>query len=200
MGLFGLRTREQRFWDWFSRNAAQIRHFESDQEVILSELGEALSKVNDSLVFEIGPDESPRQLYISADGLVECFPQVEKLVGSVPDIPDWNVIAFRQPGNPDAEIRFGAHTLGASDIWFSARQGDGLTDLVLYVRGMCEEDFEPLAGAVFILLDNLLGEYVVATRIGEIDWDVLPADPTAAALSPFTNLREVFGVAPLSKP
>lgn len=192
MGLFGIRSRESRFWDWFSENSARMRCFESNRDAILEDLGRALDRVHDGLTFEIGPDESPRLLVISADGLVELFPAVEKLVTAAPELSDWKVVAFRQPGDPDAEIEFAGNKLGADDIWFSASQGAGLTDIVLHVRGMDEDNFEAMAGGVFILMDNLLGEYVVGTRVGDIDWDALPADPESHGLEPFVQLREVF--------
>lgn len=194
MGLFGFRSREQRFWDWFAQNSSRVRNLEADQDAVLDDLAEALAQANRNFVFEIGPDESPRTLVISADGIAKHFSAVEKFVALAPEIPDWLVVAFRQPGDANAEISFAGHTLTSADIWYTCRQGGGKTDITLFVRGIDEDNFEQMAGAVFLLLDNLLGEYVVGTRVGDIEWDTLPDNAEAEGLSPFQELRQVFGV------
>jgi len=59
---------------------------------------------------------------------------------------------------------------------------------------MTEDNHELMAGAVFLLLDNMIGEYAVCTRVGEIDWASAPDDPDAAGYSPLAELREVFNI------
>jgi hypothetical protein len=127
------------------------------------------------------------------------FPAVQSLIAVAPRIDGWRLLAFRQPGPPDVTIQFGEIELGPEDVWFSASQGGGLTDVVLHVRGLTDENEQLFAGAVFLLLDNLLGEYAVATKVGTIDWATLPDDPRASGLLPFVEMRSVFGVAEGSK-
>jgi hypothetical protein len=195
MSLFDWRSREQRFWDWFAKNSDRLHDFDEDnQEALFEELGRQLSKIERGLVFEIGPPNDVRELYISADGIEERFPAVERLVAAAPKLPNWQIAAFRQPGDPEATISFADQNLGADDIWFKAHRGEGKTDLDLYVRGMESPEDEAIGGAVFLLLDNLLGEYVVAKKIGGIEWHPLPADPKAVGLRPFVELRKVFGI------
>jgi len=125
LGLFDKRSREERFWDWFVENSDRIFDFESHQDAVFRDLGRALSKVNRDLAFEFGPPETPREFIVSAEGIEELFPFVERLVAAAPSLPQWRVLAFRQPGDPGATIQFAGHEFGPSDIWFKAHQGSG---------------------------------------------------------------------------
>ena len=55
---------------------------------------------------------------------------------------------------------------------------------------MGPDNHERVAGAVFILLDNALGEFLVATAVGAIEFAPLPEDPVAVGLRPLTSLRD----------
>ena len=77
-------------------------------------------------------------------------------------------------------VRFGDVQLGPDDLWFTSEQSDGRIGLTLFVRGLTEENHQTLGGAAFILLDSALGEYVVETAIGFIEWRPLPGDPPGA--------------------
>ncbi len=95
---------------------------------------------------------------------------------------DWRVIAFRQPGEAQLRGRVRRHKSGADDLW-SGLPVRGAADLEAHIRGLTEANTRLLMGAAFILLDNALGEYVVGTRIGAIDWLPLPDDPAGAGLN-----------------
>jgi hypothetical protein len=149
--------------------------------------------VDDGLVFEFGPAVRPRDFVISADGIVERFPVVIRLVEAAPPMPDWHVIAFRQPGKPSLTVEFDGQSLGVDDLWFKTSQSGTRTDLETHIRGLTDANSRTQMGAAFILLDNALGEYAVATRIGQIDWLPLPDDPEAAGLIPLVALPGAVG-------
>jgi hypothetical protein len=68
---------------------------------------------------------------------------------------------------------------------------DVRTDLELCIRGLTETNHEVLVGAAFILLDNALGEFDVATQVGAIEWLCLPDDPVGNGLLPLSDLPQV---------
>jgi hypothetical protein len=192
VGLFNRQNRDERFWQWFQSNSARLFDFEADREAVFADLSAALRAVDKGLVFEFGPPERPREFVVSADGILDRFPIVTSLVDAAPQMPDWNIIAFRQPGKSALEITFGDQHLGPDDLWFRASQSEVRTDLELCIRGLTEANHEVLAGAAFILLDNALGEFDVATRVGAIEWRCLPDDPAGDGLLPLSDLSEVL--------
>ena len=133
----------------------------------------ALWRVDRGLAFEFGPAVRPRDFVVSADGIVELFPVATRLVEAAPPMSDWHVIAFRQPGKPSLAVEFDGQSLGADDLWFRVSRSGSRTNLEAHIRGLTEANTRLLMGAAFILLDNALGEYVVGTRIGAIDWQPL---------------------------
>jgi hypothetical protein len=190
VGLFKRQSEDERFWAWFQRNSARLLDFEADRDAAFADLASALWRVDRGLAFEFGPAARPRDFVVSAEGIVELFPVVTRLVEAAPSMPDWHVIAFRQPGKPSLAVEFDGQSLGADDLWFRASRSGSRTNLEAHIRGLTEANARLLMGAAFILLDNALGEYVVATRVGAIDWLPLPEDPAAAGLIPLAALPE----------
>lgn len=179
-----------RFWTWFAGNSEQFRDAPGNDRRALDELGSLLSEIRDGLVVEFSlTDGRADEVVVSADGKKDLFASVIDVVQAAPPIPGWRVTAFRQPGNPNVTIEMNGIELGANDIWFSAEPSDGKTDLLLLVRGMTEENHQMLAGAVFILLDNALGEFIVETAVGDVNFGPLSGDPEADGLRPLTELR-----------
>ena len=93
---FSAKTKEEKFWNWFCKNSKMIFNFESNQEVVFDKIQEELQKVGPNLAFEISSaKEAKREFVISADGIIEAFPAVEKLYKAKPNLPEWTFIKFR---------------------------------------------------------------------------------------------------------
>lgn len=192
--------REERFWRWFAANQARIHDFESNRERLFAELGRELHRVHKGLTFELGAQPEPdgrRRLVISADGIREVFPAVERLTAAAPQLPEWEVVAFRQPSSPDFRVEMGGRSVDADDIWFVAHPEDEQIGVTLYVRDLDPKEPGPQQGAVYILLDTLLGEYFVTMGIRWIDWQPLPLDPAALRLRPLRELAEIAAGMPV---
>ena len=195
MRLFAKTTKQQEFWSWFDRNTDRLFHFEADQTAVFSELRAALDSVHPGLTFELGPVcEGKREFVVSADGIRELFPAVRALVAAAPDLPRWVVIPFRPPKDINLVVKMGGTTLGPEDVWFSAEPDGDRIGLCLFVRGLTRATWDLLGSASFLLLDNALGEYVVETRVGSIDWQTLPDKPKNLGLHPFEAIRSHFDV------
>ena len=193
MGLFKRASREERFWQWFQSRSDRLFDLELDQPRVFDELSAALHKVEEGLTFEFGPvQDGKREFIVSADGIRDRFPAVRRLVEAAPSMPRWVVIPFRPPRDIEMTIEILGHQLGPDDIWFVAESDSGRVGLTLFVRGLGDHNRQELCGAGFLLLDNALGEFVVETQVGFIDWQVLPGDPPAGGLKPFRKIREVF--------
>ena len=97
--LFSKKDSKQLFWNWFSKNSDKLYSFEQNQDFLFHRLREELSKIDPNLVFEFSPvlDNGKREFVISADGIKSSFDSVENLAKNAPELPTWDIVAFRQP-------------------------------------------------------------------------------------------------------
>lgn len=193
MRLLKRGTPGARFWKWFVANSERLFYFEREQERIFDELQTQLHRVAVGLTFEIGQiDHGKREFVVSADGIPELFPHVEKLVAAAPPLTQWQVTAFRRPMPIGFVIKMEGLQLGPDDIWFMAEPDGDLTGLVLYIRDLDATNDAILGNAAYILLDTALGEYAVETLVGFVERRPLPADPAASGLRPFREIRSAI--------
>jgi hypothetical protein len=189
--LFGT-DKQNDFWKWFTKHQGELYHFENNQEELFNQLSQKLKSVNKDLVFEFSPtrENGTREFSISADGIRASFPDVIALVEKAPDLPDWEFYAFRQriPGDT-LEIKMGNLKLGYADIFFRYGEEDEKIGIELNIRNYDPEN-KAIKNAVFILLDGLIGEYDMETRISWIDFTGLDEE-NVANLYPLTYLRDL---------
>ena len=193
--LFGQKSEEDKFWNWFQKNEHIYFHEIENLEVresIFDDLSKHLSKVNSDLAFEFSPihDNGKRELMISAEGIKELFPIVEKLINKAPKLQNWNLIAFRQriPGD-DFSLEYGEFKIGYSDLYFRHSEQNEQLGIELNIRNF--DDQGQTKNAIYILLDGLLGEYDVTTGIDWIEWVKLD-ESNIENLSPIIHLREII--------
>jgi hypothetical protein len=195
MGLFAKNTEEAAFWNWFIKNQSRFEHFERDQETLMNELGTALAAYKKGLVFEVGAEkEGARDFVISADGIQDLFPAVSKLAASAPKLTAWRIVAFR-PRMDDYSrfaLEYAGHKFDPKKIWFYSRIKDGRFDVIFYHPSYRDEDRNLIISGTYILLDMAIGEYDVVTGIRHLDHQLLPPDPSAEQLKPFSEFRAAF--------
>ncbi|HEY3297671.1 MAG TPA: hypothetical protein VGK34_03360 [Armatimonadota bacterium] len=180
----------QAFWQWFIAHSAELLDVTTCQEDICGELYAQMKIVHKGLVYAFGPEtDGKREFIVSADGIKTVFPAVLTLVNSAPDIPRWRIIAFRPAAGWGIKMQMGDTAIGAEDIWYMAEEDDGRVNLVLFIRNsMMESDLKTAKEIAFLLLDFGLGEYIVETKIGSIDFQPLPDDPLPSSLNPLPEL------------
>lgn len=188
------RTKEEKFWDWFSKN--NLTYYNEVEGIdttkpLFQKLNAELAKVNDELTWEFSPvkDNGIREFTISADGMKDFFPIVEKLVNAAPEIPNWKINAFRQriPGD-DLKIDYGDFSVSYSDIFFKYADEGEKIGIELYIRDFDGNGHKQ--NAIYILLDGLIGEYDTETVIDWIEWKKLNESETDK-LFKFYELREL---------
>ena len=172
--IFNKESKEEKFWNWFEKNQetyySEIENLEIREE-IFNELTKNLKKVNEDLVFEFSPihENNVREFTISAEGMKELFPIVEKLIEKAPKLKNWKFNAFRQriPGD-EFEIQYGDLKISYSDIYYRSENDNGKLGIELNIKNY--DDEAQTQNAIYILLDGLIGEYDVTTKIGWIEW------------------------------
>ncbi len=164
------------FWVWFIKNSDNIYNFEDNQDNIFTKIKKELSKVNPDLVFEFSPilSDGKRQFIISADGIRKNFPIVTKLLSVAPAHENWNFIAFRQPKIGCNQITYNGLIVNFEDIFFQYGKDFDQITLKLSIRKFYESS--EWTGAIFILLDTIIGEYQSEMLISKIEKQLLIED------------------------
>jgi hypothetical protein len=189
--IFKRKSKELIFWDWFSANSADYFQFEKNQNVLFSKLKKQLEKINTNLTFEFSTihENGTREFIISADGIKDAIPFVIDLVNNAPVLGDWNIIAFRQPQKDFNQINFDSLVVKAEDVFFKFAKEYGKIALELHIRGFIESKI--WAGAIYILLDNVIGEYSTMVNISSIEAKALQVENTEELL-PIILLPEII--------
>jgi len=182
---------DQRFWTWFGEHAKEIGTITKGDEPIAEALVAELQKVDPGLTLELGTTMSPKELIISAAGIAGRFPTVKRLVAAAPKMPGWKVIAFRPRKNLDA-IDVAGRTYKMSELRFlAAATPERKVDVAIFAPG---GDDKSTRFAVYLLLDTLLGEYDVETRVAEVE--VADVKRAPAEARPFKELVKVVDSLP----
>lgn len=189
--FFPKKNSHKKFWDWFKNNSDAYFNLEQNQESLFKELQDALNKVNPGLVFEFSPvlEDGKREFVISADGNRIIFPVVTTLVSNAPPLDKWHIIAFRQPQEGYTQISYGTLTLDYEDVYFVYAKDAGKVAVKLSISGY--EETEEWDAAVFILLDNLLGEYHTEMSLSYVEMEPLN-ESDIDKLSPITDLPKAI--------
>jgi hypothetical protein len=163
------------FWSWFVDN--QARYFEMDVENIsqrnklFAELSGHLISIDENLTFEFGKlPKGKMDFVISAGGIEATFPKVIKLVDKAPTIKNWKITAFRQPKDFDTTIEIAGAKVDPKETLVQLFRDGEKIGVVLYIPEFKETPHQLYEQLGFLLLDQTLGEYVVGTKVGFIEF------------------------------
>ncbi|WP_191013473.1 hypothetical protein [Treponema zioleckii] len=164
------KSKEEKFWNWFCKNSAEIFDFEKDQESVFDKIQAELGKIDVNLTFEISSKKGgKRDFILSADGILSVFPAVEALFSKKPDLPEWNFVKFRPRRAIGNSIRFGNIELFPRDVRFLlVDDDDEKIGIVLFLNGYDGSSLFNQIG--FLFLDESLGEFDVETKVGGISF------------------------------
>ena len=187
MKLFDGKINEHQFWEWFQLNEDAFYTLESSKDPLLNELHEVLTSYYEGLTyqFSIKSPEGKKEFVISADGIAEAFPAVETLVDAAPEFDRWQIIAFRPRVSEEFELSMGSRVFTFDDFYFLHAMDVATIALQLHIRDF--EDTPEYQQAAFIILDNILGEYDMETKVGHIEF--LKLDE--AKINDLYNIRDL---------
>lgn len=160
------------FWTWFQHNASRYYNLEEhNPQELFSALSYKLCEIHPDISFEFSSilEDKRREFVITANGMHAAFPYVKKLVDQAPHMDDWKIIAFRQRKPGFEYVTIGNFKLDATSIHFEYDLQPDKVDVILFIDGY---NGEPIyRNAIFLILDRLLGEYDVETKLGEINFE-----------------------------
>ncbi len=161
------------FWDWFEANEADYFHLklnDPNQEHLFDQMLRELRKLDEHLAFELSMplEDGRRELVLTAQGMKASFPLVFEMQKQAPALDHWMVVPLKPRLGQDLMLNIGDVEFGFDDMFFRwAKDGDFIA-LQVHLRGAFPENLRIQLG--FLMLDVLLGEYDVATRIGHLEF------------------------------
>ena len=178
---------EQQFWEWFLLNEAALYDLENSKDPLLSELHQTLTQYYEGLTyqFSIKSPEGKKEFVISADGIAEAFPAVMSLVTAAPLFERWKIIAFRPRVSEEFELSMGTRVFTFDDFYFLHAMDVATIALQMHIRDF--EDTPEYQQAAFIILDNVLGEFDMETKVGHIEFMKLSEEK----ISGLFNIRDL---------
>ncbi len=193
MGIFNRKNKETKFWEWFEENSEEIFNFEKNQDEVFKKINGRLRKISKGLGFMFGPKiGKKREFIITASGVKHIFPVVEKIVAAAPKLKKWKITAFVPPSKKLENMGLEGLTLWPKDMYFFHELGESnKINLKLYIKDFVEGD-QRYIQLSFIILDNIIGEYAVVTKVGFVDFYLLPAKKKRDELHPLKDLRGII--------
>ncbi len=178
-------NKEQVFWEWFEKNNFKFLFLgEEDQttrDQYLDELLSVLHNYNNNLYFEIGghEDDQNMEFVITAEGIKEHFPSVEKLVNSAPGIDQWEIIAFKQPQGPDFITEYGGRKFDPKEIEFiplDNEEDPKAIGIEVFYSDFTEEESDVFIAGTYLMIDSIIGERSTTLDIDYLNVCYTPAD------------------------
>lgn len=191
LSLFKKTDPIEKFWTWFKANETRLCKFEDDPDKYLTEVLGQARKIQAGLAIEFEPPrDGVINMTVSADGDRELFNTVKAIVAKAPKIEGWHFIAFRQRADVESvkgmKLKIHDMELVPQEMkFFPMIDGDTL-DIIIYVKGVTEENNIQVAYAGLLLLDNILGEYDCVMKVRSYDFHDMP-----------TKKEELEGLLPL---
>ncbi|HEX2846537.1 MAG TPA: hypothetical protein VHN59_08310 [Chitinophagaceae bacterium] len=193
-GLYHKKDSIDNFWGWFVKNEKRLRNFQSDPDKYLNELFIQVKKIKAGLAIEFEPPQNGIiNMTVSANGNPELFQLVRDIVERAPAVKGWKFFAFRQrmPATAVKEMKLnvGQLVLDPAQMKFFPVIDNQQLNIIIYAKGITEQNYNQVAYACFILLDNVLGEYDCTVKVNNFDFQQMP-DQAAELndLKPFLEL------------
>ncbi|MET0574165.1 MAG: hypothetical protein ABWZ79_22300 [Pedobacter agri] len=181
----------EKFWIWFKEQEQQLKKFEENPDKYLTEIHTEAQKIKAGLVIELEPPQNGViNMTVSADGDKNLFEDVKSIIAKAPKIEGWNFLAFRQRISLEKvkrmKLKVGDEELDPAKMkFFPVVSGKDL-DIIIYTKGVTEENYTQIAYNGLLLLDNILGEYDCVTKVRSYDFHDMP-----------TKKKELEGLMPL---
>jgi len=162
------------FWDWFSKNEKEFFKTVSGRENIekdfFAKIGPKLGEIQSGFYFVTGmSDAQTVELILTPDGVIKNIFAIEELVSAAPKLDGWKFTALKPATNSkDFGIEMEGLKFNFENLSFfpvtSADFPDKI-DLTIVYDYFTEENRRVITNAIYIFLDNFLGELDSVTII-----------------------------------
>jgi hypothetical protein len=183
-------------WDWFRKREKTffdvVRRRDNIERNFFDKLSPKLNDLADGLFLLAGMlDADTAELIITPDGNIKKFHLAENLVAAAPEIAGWKFTALKPESGEDFYIQMGGHEFGDRTLRFSSAKTweyPDEIDITVVHESLTKENREAITNAVYIFIDNYLGECTFATTIDHLSVEG-PAG-NSPELRPIGELKE----------
>jgi hypothetical protein len=183
------------FWHWFGQHEEELFQLSIESPEVrrwVDRIQEKLQFIDSHLGCELSLGSRPkRDFFLSAGGIEEGFPWVEALHAAAPQFVRWNIVKFKQRKGRAGTIRLAGLTFSDENVFFRIFDDEGKIGIHLFFAEFDPRLFQMFGEVGFTFLDSLLGEFDVATKVGEIDFLALE-DGALRELRPLKELSDTF--------
>lgn len=183
------------FWEWFQKYQKQfydvVKQRGNIERDFFDKVTPKLAQLKEGLFLLCGPwDENTIELIITPDGDIKNIVFAEEIIAAAPEIAGWRFTALK----PEAGEGFGLNMrnieVSEDSLRFSSTEFWERPDEIniqIASSNLNEEDREAFSHAVFIFLDNYLGELSFATTVDGLT--VVNADAASTEFRPIKELK-----------
>ncbi|MEM7147253.1 MAG: hypothetical protein AAF591_19210 [Verrucomicrobiota bacterium] len=189
------RERVEAFWRWYSANAGRL--FDAIEN---KTFGDVQSEVSDQVaalwqplawVFGPGPEEKGGHSFtITGEGMKSRQFLTEFWLSLAPELDGWTFYSSRQPGeiHDGMEIRIGEDLFRMDGLWItpSVDEENQIVHVSAWHPVFSEVDREKADLALFLILDEVLGEHGTDQWLGRIE----TSDSKLKSAIPAAELRD----------
>lgn len=189
--LFSRGTPEERFWDFFSKNAPLIASIPSGNGDMARELLRQLTKYNKQLTYEITQgSKGVNEFVLSCNCVREEIPFANILYSAAPKIEGWNIVLFKRRKKIDLKLEQEGLELAPEDITMEYTLYKNEVHLRLYIRKYYQGDprYKLLANK---FLERTLGEFDKMTKVGAMEYVPLKDDMSGINTVSLVKLRDI---------
>lgn len=185
-----LETRAHAFWAWFQANEERIFSIVLDENNVVIDkymdcvvaIEEASHLVDQDVGVEIDDQikiPGKRTLVLTGNGISRAFQAVEMLFETCPGLKRWHLVKYRQRESVFQSIQIRDCVLNSDDVRFSIGKHANTSEfsIFMFMPGFEETEQNTWEHIGFVLMDNILGELDVATKIKSISFHA-PEDRT----------------------
>lgn len=188
-------SRAEVFWSWFAANEGRYRDIEvPEKEQLLDELLGRLQAFRSDLWFEVGGGPTAqRELVLTAEGRAEAFPALLELARAAPDIPGWQVVAFKQAQGFEFVTHYEDIVVAPEATWFMPLLSEtnprslGLRLAFSHFESSKERQF---LVAAYLMLEAGLGELAASQQIAHLEVCQAPSSPEASGYRSLSSLPD----------
>ncbi len=176
-----LKQRVDAFWSWFSQNSD--RFYATIENKRCADLTNEMSNAVDqwlsgmAWVFGPGPDRKGHSFTLSGEGVLGNQFIAEYWQSRAPTLPGWTFYSSRQPSEDGANhitlrLKDADEDFKPIEFWVSPYVNDQeeKIDIKVWHPSIQRLPEKPRMTALFLILDELLGEHGTGNWIGEIEF------------------------------